>query len=140
MTAEVDVAIVSDPRCLHLVRAVARAFCTEFDAQGDASRALVSALDEALSNVIRHGYRGDRSQPIRIACRCDGESFRFEVRDRAEAFDPLAHSVPPPDELRAGGRGIFLMCSSMDACEYERSGGWNRLRLTKLLPRPRGRA
>lgn len=137
MVAEVDLRIVSDPRWLRLVRSVVEGCCREFDPEGGDSRAIVSALDEAVSNVIRHAYRGETTRPIRIACRFDGRCFEIEISDLGEKFDPLAQPLPPPDELRAGGRGLFLIRSSTDACEYERDGKWNRLRLRKVFARPR---
>jgi serine/threonine-protein kinase RsbW len=135
MAAEVDLRIASDPRWLRLARIVVKGFCREFEFEDSASRAMVSALDEALSNVMRHAYCGDTTRPIRIACRRDGDNFEVEVSDRGREFDPFAHPLLPPDELRSGGRGIFLIRSSVDECEYVRDGEWNRLRLRKRLPR-----
>ncbi len=135
MAAEVDVRIASDPRWLRLARIVVEGCCREFEFGDTESRAMVSALDEALSNVIRHAYRGDTTRPIRIACRLDGDVFEVEVSDQGHEFDPVAHPLQPPDELRSGGRGIFLIRSSVDECDYARDGEWNRLRLRKRLPR-----
>lgn len=136
MVATVDVGIVSDPRWLRLARAVVEDCCREFKFGDAESRAMVSALDEALSNVMRHAYRGDRTRPIRIACRFDGSEFEVEVSDRGKEFDPVAQPLLPPDELRGGGRGIYLIRSSVDACHYVRDGEWNRLRLRKRPPGP----
>ena len=130
--------IVSDPRWLRLVRSVVRACCREFDPAGDDSRAIVSASDEAVSNVIRHAYRGDTTRPIRIACRFDGNGFEIEISDLGKEFDPLAQPLPRPDELRVGGRGLFLIRTAADDCEYERDGKWNRLKLRKFFGRPGG--
>ena len=131
MVARVDVRIVSDPRWLRLARAVVESCCREFDFDPAEARAMVSALDEALSNIMRHAYRGDTARPIRIACTFDGDELEVELSDRGREFDPVAHPVLPPDELRHGGRGIFLIRSSVDQCDYVRDGEWNRLRLRK---------
>lgn len=131
MVARVDLRIVSNPRWLRLARAVVESCCREFGFDSSESRAMVSALDEALSNIMRHAYRGDTAQPIRIACTFDGDELEVELSDRGREFDPVAHPVPPPDELRHSGRGIFLIRSSVDRCDYVRDGEWNRLRLSK---------
>ena len=131
MAAEVDVRIVSDPRWLRLARSIVNSCCREFGISQADSRAIVSALNEALTNVMRHAYLGDRTRPILIACRRVGDGIELEVRDRGRHFDPVTHPSPPPDELRAGGRGLFIIRESVDDLQYDRDGEWNRLRLRK---------
>ena len=133
MADEVDVRIPSHPRWLRLARLVVDECCRDFEVEADAARDIVQAVDEALSNVIRHAYKGESGQPIRIVCRCDGKAFHVEVCDLGQEFDPFAQPVPPPNELRSGGRGIFLIRSLMDGCEYRRAEGWNCVRLSKCL-------
>lgn len=67
-------------------------------------------------------------------CRRDGNALEVEIWDRGSKFNPFAQPVPPPDELRHGGRGLFLIRSSVDECEYVREDGWNRILLRKHLP------
>lgn len=131
---EVDVRIPSHPRWLRFARLLLDECCRDFGVDADTARDIVQAVDEALSNVMRHAYEGDSGQPIRIVCRCDGNEFQVEVCDLGREFDPFAQPVPPPDELRSGGRGIFLIRSLMDGCEYRRADGWNCVRLSKGLP------
>ncbi len=102
---------------------------------GDGSiRDVVVAVGEAVSNVMRHAYGGERTQPIGIVCRRRQDAFEVEIWDRGAEFDPFVQDVPPPGELRYGGRGLFLMRSLVDETEYAREGGWNRIRLRKRLP------
>ncbi len=138
MADEVDVRIPSHPRWLRLARLLVDECCRDFEVDAAAARDIVLAVDEALSNVMRHAYEGDSAQPIRIVCRCDGNAFQVEVCDLGREFDPFAQPVPPPDELRSGGRGIFLIRSLMDGYEYTRADGWNCVRLRKRLPRSAG--
>lgn len=95
---------------------------------------MVIAVDETLSNVIRHAYRGDTTRPVRVVLRRDRDRLEVEIWDRGHRFDPVVQSVPPPQELRRGGRGLFMVRSSVDECDYRRVNGWNRLRLRQHLP------
>ena len=138
MAPEVDLRIPSDPRWLRLVRLVAERYCLESKLDHASSREMVLALAEAVSNVIRHAYRGDATRPIQIVCRRSRDSLEVEVSDQGKKFDPLAQPLAKPDELRTGGRGIFIIQSSADECLYRRDGEWNRLRIRKRLPFPAG--
>ena len=57
-----------------------------------------------------------------------------EVRDQGEPFDPAECETPPPDELRVGGRGVYLIRSVMDEVEYRRDGSTNCVRMRKRHP------
>lgn len=131
MPGEIDVRFDSDPRRLRFARQFVEACCEEFELQGAAARDLVQAVGEAVSNVMRHAYGGDPTRPVRLVCRRAAGALEVEVCDHGIGFDPFAQPVPPPDELRSGGRGLFLIRELVDACEYERVDGWNCLRLRK---------
>ena len=57
----------------------------------------------------------------------------FEIRDKGRPFNPLDCEVPPRDELRPGGRGLYLMREIMDEIDYRRDGDRNCVRLSKAL-------
>lgn len=91
------------------------------------------ALEEALSNVVRHAYAdGDRHE-IGIAMRSGAREVEIEIVDDGRAFDPV--SAPEPDleqplaERRDGGLGIHLLRAYVREMEYERRGVRNVLRL-----------
>lgn len=135
MAAEVEVSIASDPRWLGLARRVVLGYCREHGLRDPDSRALVMAMNEAITNVMRHAYGRDLTRRIRIACSRRADSVEIEVSDLGREFDPRMQPLLPPSELRVGGRGIYIMRSSVDELDYERDGEWNRLRLRKRLPR-----
>ena len=93
------------------------------------------ALDEAVTNIIEHGYRGKTGK---ITLRCTGSAGRImiAVEDTAPKFDPL--SVPPPslgddlDERQIGGLGVMLIRGVMDTCRYEYRDGKNILTMEKM--------
>mgnify|MGYP000137019942 CR=1 FL=1 len=106
---------------------------TEFEQNG-----IVLAVDEAVSNLIRHAYRGDASKSISIRLRIDDESVHVHITDTADAFDPATAELPDMRRYfmdhRRGGLGILLMTRVMDNLIYEPAqggNGANTLTLTK---------
>jgi len=94
------------------------------------------ALDEILSNVVRHGAAGSAAA-IDLTFRVDADTARVEVVDTAPPFNPL--SMPAPDttarleDRRPGGLGITLVQSLMDDVQYEWRDERNHLILTRRL-------
>jgi anti-sigma regulatory factor (Ser/Thr protein kinase) len=95
------------------------------------------ALEEVLSNVLRHGRVEGRSAEIRVVFGVDEAGFEFEVSDSAPAYDPLARPDPdlsvPLEQRQRGGLGVFLVKKLADELEYARRGGRNVLRFRKLF-------
>jgi serine/threonine-protein kinase RsbW len=81
------------------------------------------ALDEILSNIVRHGLAG-RPASIDLTFSVDTEYVTVEIVDQAEAFNPLL--APPPDtsssleDRKPGGLGIALVRQLMHDTVYER--------------------
>jgi serine/threonine-protein kinase RsbW len=96
------------------------------------------AVDEAMTNIIMHGYRGKKGM-IRITCSSGQGLVNIVIRDRAPAFNPL--SVKEPDisaglaDRTAGGMGIYLIKNVMDSVRYEHSGTENILTMEKTFLR-----
>jgi len=94
------------------------------------------AVDEALTNIIEHGYRfQEDAHQIEIVCRLEADAFRITITDDSPAFNPLAHAAPDPsqplDDRKPGGWGIYFIRRLMDAVEYRREGDKNVLTLVK---------
>ncbi|WP_309120029.1 ATP-binding protein [Paenibacillus sp.] len=117
------------------------AFCERGGIDEKLSYAVQLVCDEWVTNVIAHGYGGappDAGEAaIELTIERTADSLRLAFVDRAPPFDPLTHPEPDVDlsvdEREVGGLGIHFMKKIMDACEYERIGGRNRLALTKKL-------
>jgi len=98
---------------------------------------IVLAVDEAASNIVVHGYRGQPGT-IEIEVKRERDALLIYLRDEASPFDP--NSVPAPDlttplEQRAtGGMGIHLIRQIMDKVTHRNtSQGGNELFLVKRL-------
>jgi len=105
--------------------------------------AIQLCLEEALSNVIRHGYGNKPGETLTVDCAVDGNNeLALTVEDRAPAFDPLAAPetendarLSSIDELKPGGRGIRLMRKFAGGVAYQRLPRGNRLTLRFTIPR-----
>ena len=100
---------------------------------------LCVAFDEALSNVVKYGYRDDKRHEICVRLEIAGMDVVAEVVDDGIPFDPL--SAPPPylegglDERPIGGLGIYLLRQLMDEVHYVRRGNQNVLVMKKRISR-----
>ena len=97
--------------------------------------AVQMAVDEAVTNIITHGYPGQPDGSLDISCRKKGDDLIVEIRDRGSPFDP--DEVPEPDlhtpleDRREGGLGIFLMRRMMDRVEFAHLDGENVLTMAR---------
>ena len=136
---------------LTLVLPWVEALGRRYSVPADTQFAIELCLEEALSNIIRHGYRGQPNQVIMIECahsRVENEGageLVFTIEDHAPPFDPLAPSAAPAparaaniEELLPGGQGIRLMRKFASSIAYRRleigNGDGNRLTIGFVLP------
>lgn len=94
------------------------------------------ALQEMVTNVLRHGYHHDESRPVEVVFGLRDDLLTIELRDQGPAFDPLRYEVDDEfDEgmpTECGGHGIRIARAIMDRVEYAREGNWNVLRMFKF--------
>jgi anti-sigma regulatory factor (Ser/Thr protein kinase) len=94
------------------------------------SRRVLTALDEVVSNVVRHAY-GGAAGSFQVAAALDPGTLVVEVTDGAPPFDPLDRPAPdtsaPLESRQVGGLGIALVRALADDVRYERREGENRL-------------
>lgn len=115
------------------VEKTAKIVCKDPDAVSE----LVIGLNEAVTNVIVHGYKG---QPglIEIAVESSERRLSVRIRDLAPFFDPTSVASPdvtlPLDERSYGGMGVHMMRAFVDNLVYRAipSGG-NELILEKVI-------
>jgi anti-sigma regulatory factor (Ser/Thr protein kinase) len=97
------------------------------------------AVEEAVSNTIRHGYGDGNDHAIHVRASLEPGELQLEIEDDARAFNPLEAPLPdvdlPVEKKPEGGLGILLLRSVMDRLDYRRSGGRNFLRLARRLKR-----
>lgn len=132
------------PMALAAVPAGVRAALDEFgrfcDARGipdPVRRRFMVALDEVLSNIVRHGRPEDGVMLVRVDL--SGETLTVTVEDSSEAFNPLdgpaADTTSALEHRKAGGAGIAVVTGLLEDVRYERAGGRNRLIMADRLSR-----
>ena len=96
--------------------------------------AIHMALEESISNAIRHGNKMDTKKQVHVQCHLSPKRFWAEIRDEGNGFTPA--SVPDcraPENLeQPGGRGLTLIRAYMTKVEYNPCG--NCLTMEKILP------
>ena len=90
----------------------------------DASFAIKLALEEALTNAVKHGNMDDPGKHVTVRFAVNSEKAVVVVQDEGPGFEP--EQVPDcthPERLPLpNGRGIMLMKSYMDEVCYRDNG------------------
>ncbi len=92
------------------------------------------ALDEAVSNAIRHGSQA--GEPVQVSVERDGEWVEMSVRDAGPT--PGLPRLPdePPPVLETGGRGLWLILQLVDEVRLQRIGEGTRLVMRRRVRSP----
>jgi serine/threonine-protein kinase RsbW len=94
------------------VRAFVRSAVSGLGADRRTTDALVQSVDEWVTNVVVHGYRGTPG-PVAVEVRRDAADVVVVVRDEAPVFDPATAPAfdrsLPLERRRFGGMGIALI-------------------------------
>ena len=134
-------ALYSNPKWLSVVRGAVAPLSKTLGFPEMQCRSITRAVDEALTNIVRHSYGNRLDQPIamyfrRAQRRHDGQvqqGLEILLCDRGPAVDPCKLQGRPLDEIRPGGLGLHFIRQAMDTVEFTRKGPTNRLRLVKYV-------
>lgn len=127
---------------LALVWPWVEAHTAQYSLPAETQFAIQLCLEEALSNIVRHGYRNQASHSITVACAPSGVAeLAFTIEDCAPHFDPFAaaQAAAPASiqDLQPGGQGIRLMRKFASRLEWQPLPHGNRLTLAfPTSPRP----
>ena len=131
----------SDPAMLCVVRNALGELAAKFGFSETDCRAVVLAVDEALTNIIRHAYLGDSERPIEASFRRihlpgndkSRDALEIVLEDRGARVNPKKLCGRELEDVRPGGLGLHFIRESMDTVEFSRRWGRNQLRLVKFL-------
>jgi serine/threonine-protein kinase RsbW len=101
-------------------------------------------IEEACTNIIRHGYRDIKGGEITLKAIIRRQSLTIVIIDQGISYDPRQANTPDLQKYiqigKKGGLGIFMMRKLMDDVQYNITNRGNELRLTKqreFLPQTR---
>jgi serine/threonine-protein kinase RsbW len=131
----------SDPSMLCVVRGAMERLTEVFGFSATDCRSVTRAVDEAITNIMRHSYKNQTGKPIEVHVRrvkqrlASGHGVGLEILlcDRGPAVDPAKMRGRRLDEIKPGGLGLHFIRQSMDVVEFKRARGTNLLRLIKYL-------
>ena len=128
--------IPSELRLLPMARLFVEAVCQAGGLEPAVTNAIVLAVNEATSNVIRHAHHDCAGTPLLLQCRLMPDGIEVRLVDEGPAFDLSTVPHMDPREVRVGGRGVYLMRQLMDelTCEPRPQGG-NILHMVKRCAR-----
>lgn len=145
MTATVDLRLRGSLDHLRLLWQVGETLLEsvpfEDDPEGTRYNILL-AVQEMVTNILRHAYRNDDSQPIELRMEASTVDFKVHLRDRGNEFNPLSYEPPSTQDVTAppitesGGYGIMIVKMVMDHVAYERKDDWNILHMRKDVDLP----
>ena len=112
---------------LGVARKYAEDVAAAFGMDADGRYEFVYAVNEAVTNAIRHGA-SDEEDMIHMSISTDADRLTFCVHDRGTFVIPEVDV----DESSLGGRGLALMASLVDEVDLHIDPGGTTVRLTKL--------
>jgi serine/threonine-protein kinase RsbW len=134
----------SNPEMLSVVRGALTRLTERLGFPDPECRAVVRAVDEALTNIIRHAYHGQTGRPIEASFRsiqvqrggAQKTALEIVLEDQGARVDRARLRERPLEEVRPGGLGLHFIRQSMDTVEFRHRKGKNQLRLVKFLHVP----
>lgn len=114
------------------------AFIAQLDPTIEELIDIKTAVSEAVTNSIIHGYGNDESKIVAIEVRIEGKEIEILIEDKGEGIDNIELAKEPlytsrPD-LERSGMGFTVMETFMDGLEVDsQSGVGTRVVMKKKL-------
>ncbi len=122
---------------LHEVRSFISDLARAHGFSDDDINKITIAVDEACTNIIKHGYNFSPNHQIDVEVHRNKQQFEILISDSGKQFDPNAVATPDMKEYlthyRRGGLGLYLMKRIMDKVEFDFHRDRNTLRMVKSL-------
>ncbi len=129
-----ELKIPSDPAFLTIMRQVTSAVGAMAGLSPEEVNAVVLAVDEACTNVIKHAYKYDYSQHMVLNCELRSDRLELRLRDFGAKCDLSRIRSRDLDDVKPGGLGVHIINEVMDEVEYDtRHAVGTELKMTKFL-------
>ncbi|MDO5345030.1 MAG: anti-sigma F factor [Lachnospiraceae bacterium] len=144
MSKENEMKLEFDSRSCNegFARVAVAAFLTQLNPTLEEVADVKTALSEAVTNAIIHGYEG-RVEKIVIRCRICGQKIEIEVMDQGAGIPDVKQAMEPlfttREDCERAGMGFSFMEAFMDTLEVTSAPGeGTRVKMTKYIGRSRG--
>lgn len=119
-------------------RVAVASFVSQLDPTMDEISDIKTAVSEAVTNAIIHGYEGKTDETVKMECTIEGRKVTVTVVDDGvgienieKAREPLYTSRP---DLERSGMGFTMMETFMDSVEvYSEKGHGTKIVMTKTF-------
>jgi anti-sigma regulatory factor (Ser/Thr protein kinase) len=128
-------AMPSDPRYLPVVRGAIGPLAAAIGWDERECGAITLAVDEALTNIIRHAYHSRADGLIELECCESADGLEITLLDNGDAPDRSKICARELGCDQPGGLGTHIIKQVMDSVSYEASPEGNRFVASKLLRR-----
>lgn len=125
-----DIRIPGHPKMMQLVRRTIGQACEMVGFSERETSAVMLAVDEGCTNIIRHCYQGSEKEDIVIRIRMFKDRIEILLRDFGEEIDvgklhecmeKRRKELEEQGPVRPGGLGVMLIHSTMDRVQYKSS-------------------
>jgi anti-sigma regulatory factor (Ser/Thr protein kinase) len=99
--------------------------------QDEVADEVVLALNEVATNAVLYGSSGE--QPIQVVVHVDDNWIEAPVLDHGPQSPPGVSAESDTQELRAGGRGLWLLGRLVDEVRIERVRLGTRVTLRRTI-------
>jgi anti-sigma regulatory factor (Ser/Thr protein kinase) len=139
---KIELTMCAEPDYLHVARTAVRQAGQSLEIKDENIEQITLAVEEALSNVIRHGYGGPSDKPMilkvsKVIFSDTGKTaMEVLITDFGQKTDVEKIKGRDLEDVKPGGVGVHIMKTVMDEVEFtpnEDSG--MTLRMVKYIER-----
>lgn len=122
-----------------LARVIVMGFMTDMNPTLDELQDVKTAVSEAVTNAIIHGYQDEEKQ-VEMICEREGQKLTIMIEDHGVGIENIEQAREPFFTTKPGmersGMGFAFMESFMDQVEvYSQPGEGTRVIMTKYIVR-----
>lgn len=124
-----------------LSRVIVASFAAKLDPTIDEISDIKTAVSEAVTNAIIHGYDEDESKFVYLRCEIKDRTIKVVVEDRGHGIEDIEEAMQPmftsKPELERSGMGFSFMESFMDNLHVSSiKGEGTKVVMTKTIELP----
>ncbi len=130
-----EMKFLSIPENVSFSRSTVSAFCLALDPSVEELNDVKTAVSEAVTNSIVHGYENRKTEIIEITAKCEKKSVEILIVDHGVGIPDVKRAMEPffttkPNEERSG-IGFTIMQTFMDEVAVDSKDGETRVKLLK---------